>query len=288
MAEGLFGYAGCAVTPISSMVMAVTISVALVRERVEGEKEKQRLQEEFRIAGEIQSGLLPEEEPDIAGFQLAGWSQAAEMAGGDTYDFLQLPGGQWLVALADASGHGMGPALIADGTRGMLRALAMRSEDAAGILTQLGELLAHDLPECHFVTCFVGLLNPASAILSYASAGQGPIVFYDASSDELQIEDATGPPLLADRVLNFLDTRPAVRQHHFEPGSFLAVMSDGFYEARNLHGEQFGVQRFVRALYQCKDTSTGEMIDCVQNAVETFTTPAKQMDDMTMVVLKKL
>lgn len=288
MTQGLSGYGGFAVTPISSMVMAVTVSVALVRERIADAKEKHRLHEELRIAGEIQIGLLPEEEPDIAGFQLAGWSQAAEMAGGDTYDFLQLPGGQWLVALADASGHGMGPALIADGTRAMLRALAMRSDDAAGILTQLGELLAHDLPESHFVTCFVGLLDPASAILSYASAGQGPIVFYDASSEEPQIENATGPPLLADQVLNFLGTRPAVRQHHFEPGSFLAVMSDGFYEARNLHGEQFGVPRLVRALYQSKDTSAGEMIDCVQNALETFTALAKQMDDRTMVVLKKL
>ena len=288
MTQGLSGYAGCCVIPISSIVMAATISVALVRERVADEKERHRLHEELRIAGEIQSGLLPEEDPDIAGFQLAGCSQAAEMAGGDTYDFLQLPGGQWLVALADASGHGMGPALIADETRAMLRALAMRSDDAAGILTQLGELLAHDLPESHFVTCFVGLLNPASAVLSYASAGQGPIVFYDASSDELQIENATGPPLLAGRGLNFLGTRPAVRQHHFEPGSFLAVISDGFYEAQNLRGEQFGVPRLVRALYQCKDTSAGEMIDCVQNALETFTTLAKQMDDRTMVVLKKL
>jgi len=225
--------------------MVAIISVALIRERLAEEREKHRLREELRIAAEIQSRLLPQGEPEVLGFQLAGWSQATEVAGGDTCDFLELSGGQWLTALADASGHGMGPALIADETRAMLRAFAVGAPDAGEIMTGLRELLASDLSTFQFVTCFVGLLDAKSATLSYTSAGQGPILFYDARSDKLLMENAISTPLVGGEVLRILGGELSVRRHRFEPGAFLIAVTDGVYEARNSRGEPFGTQRLA-------------------------------------------
>lgn len=284
---GILDWTGCAMAPFAFMVMAVLVSWSLVHERLEAERNQQRMEEELRIAGEIQRGLLPTVSPDVSGFSLAGWSRAAESAGGDTYDFLQLPGGQWMVSLADASGHGMGPALLADETRAMLRALSVRSRDAADILRELRTLLALDLPKGHFVTCFLGLLDPASATLSYASAGQGPILFYDTASDRLQQEAATDVPLMPLGILRLMDVGQTLRQHKFETGTFLAVVSDGLYEAANASGQQFGIPRLAQALYRHRHLPAGEMITNVWHEVDAFRAGADQRDDMTMVVLKK-
>lgn len=284
---GALGWTGCPMTPYAFMFTAALVSWSLVRERLETDRHKHRMEEQLRIAGEIQRGLLPTGSPDVSGFTLAGWSRAAESAGGDTYDFLQLPGGQWMVSLADASGHGVGPALIADETRAMLRALAVRSRDAAGILQELDALLALDLPECHFVTCFLGLLDPASATLSYASAGQGPILFYEAASDRIRHEAATDLPLMPLGIVGLKHARQAPRQHKFETGTFLAIVSDGLYEAANASGQQFGILRLAQALYRHRHLPPGEMITTVWHDVDAFCAGADQQDDMTMVVLKK-
>jgi len=270
--------------PAGAILVSGAISVALVAERRAAERHRCHIEEQLRIAGEIQRELLPTASPDVSGFSLGGWSRAAESAGGDTYDFLQLPGGQWMVSLADASGHGVGPALIADETRAMLRALTLRSLDAAGILQELDALLALDLPECHFVTCFLGLLDPASATLSYASAGQGPILFYEVASDRLRQEAATDMPL---GIRRLMDVRQTVRQHKFETGTFLAIVSDGLYEAANASGQPFGIPRLAQALYRHRHLPPGEMITNVWREVDQFCAGADQRDDMTMVVLKK-
>jgi serine phosphatase RsbU (regulator of sigma subunit) len=280
----IIGFNGPSPMPVGAVLVSAAISVALVAERRAAERHRCHIEEQLRIAGEIQRELLPTASPDVSGFSLGGWSRAAESAGGDTYDFLQLPGGQWMVSLADASGHGVGPALIADETRAMLRALTLRSLDAAGILRELDALLALDLPECHFVTCFLGLLDPASATLSYASAGQGPILFYEVASDRLRQEAATDMPL---GILRLKDVRQTVRQHKFETGTFLAIVSDGLYEAANASGQQFGIPRLAQALYRHRHLPPGEMITTVWHEVDQFCAGADQRDDMTMVVLKK-
>ena len=280
----LTSYSSISLMTPASIGLAAFVSIALVRERRAAEHHAVHMEAELRIAADIQSGLLPQGQPAVTGFDVAGWSRPAEMAGGDTYDVFQLPDGRWLITLADASDHGLGPALIVDETRAILRALTVECVDAATILTHARRLLAPDLSEAHFVTCFVGLLDPASATLSYASAGQGPIIFYESARGQFRGENPAALPLLSFTSPEF---DCAVRQQRFEPGDFLALVSDGLYEASDLFHNQFGIARLFDALRKGPRVGVQEVISHVRKEVEEFMRGGERADDMTMLVLRK-
>jgi phosphoserine phosphatase len=265
---------------------AVIVAVALIRDRVDTDREKQRIQRELELASRIQQGLLPRQGPSMPGFDAAGWSRPAEQTGGDTYDLFALPDQRWMVTLADASGHGIGPALIISETRAMLRAFGTRCADAMDVLHEVRSLLLPDLAEGQFVTCFLGLLDLPAAALSYASAGHGPIIFYDRAADEFHTEDATHLPLPLVSPLE-RQSPPLLRQRRFRSGDVLVLVSDGFWEALNARGQQFGIERLLGVLRRARDLSARQTIDLCRAEIDRFITPARQTDDLTMVVLRK-
>jgi phosphoserine phosphatase len=200
------------------------------------------------------------------------------------YDFVSLPGGGWLIALADATGHGVGPALVISETRAYLRALCRGAERPASILHGTDELLSADASEAMLVTCFLGLLEPAEDTLSLASAGQGPILFFDHSAQRFNEMNATYPPLGS-----FLLSAPngeEVRQR-FRQGDFLVVVSDGFYEAVTAGGEAYGLDRLKDSLIRHRELPAPNLIDAVWEDLDRFTGASAQADDLTVVVLRK-
>jgi serine phosphatase RsbU (regulator of sigma subunit) len=284
-AAGL-GYAGPSVFSISSVAAAILVATALCRERIDADREKQRIQRDLELASRIQEGLLPRQGPSIHGFDAAGWSRPAQEAGGDTYDLFLLPDERWMVTLSDASGHGIGPALIISETRAMLRAFGSRCGDALDVLCEARRLLVHDLSEGQFVTCFLGLLDVPAAALSYASAGHGPIIFYDRDTDGFRTENATQLPLPLVSPLE-KESPPVLRQWRFRSGDLLVVASDGFWEAFNARGQQFGTERLLDVLYRARNLSACEIIEMCRQEIDRFTMPARQSDDLTIVVLRK-
>ncbi|KPK83014.1 MAG: hypothetical protein AMJ81_08560, partial [Phycisphaerae bacterium SM23_33] len=143
--------------------------------------EKLRMEQSLAIAREIQQDLLPRQNPQVAGFDMAGASWPADETGGDIYDFFDLGGGRWTLMLADATGHGVGPALVIAEARAMLRALSSSAHaggrptaaelDIPAVLTRVNDLLIEDLDSSRFVTCFFALLDAAAGLVRYASAG---------------------------------------------------------------------------------------------------------------------
>jgi len=278
------GYAGISMLPFSSILLAVLIASALVREHLQAERQRQQLLREMQLAERIQTDLLPEIPPETAGFDLCGWSRPAQHTGGDTYDFLPLPDGRLLVTLADASGHGMGPALVVTETRALLRAVASHGGGASEILANVDGLLSLDLRDGRFATCFVGLLDPRDATLAYASAGQAPIFLYHRRGNRIEQERATAPPL----GISVVKRDPGEnRAFQFTSGDFLAVVSDGLYEATDPAGETFGLDRLRRCLRRYHDRSAKEIIARTYMDVREFIGPSEQADDMTMVILRK-
>ena len=258
--------------------------VALQRARlIEHYVEKQRLERAMKIAQEIQQNLLPKENPQISGFDVAGFSRAADETGGDTYDFLSLDDGRCMLVVADASGHGIGPALVIAETRAMLRAVGVGGCNVAHILNLVNNLLARDLGEARFVTCFLGMLDPTTGHLEYASAGHGPLLFYRRSEDRFTEVGATGLPFgvfedaVFDNVSNFA----------FTPGDFAALTTDGIFEASNAVGELFGLERMKLVLRRDRDLPAEQMIANLHQAVIEFTGGAPQADDVTAVVVRR-
>lgn len=269
--------------------LAAQAGVAIQRARlIEHYVEKQQMQRAMQIAREIQQGLLPKRPPEIQGFDVAGFSDPADETGGDTFDFIELPDGQWAFVIADATGHGIGPALVVAETRAMLRAGAQLNADPAGrvarMLATANRLLADDLDGSRFVTCFLGILDPATATLTWASAGHGPIIFYQRQDDAFQQIAATGVPLGVLGEATFED----VRTFPFAPGDQAIITTDGVFEAPNPAGQLLGVDGMVDQLRTTLDRPVGEALCKLRTAVEQYTAGAPQADDITALVIRRL
>ncbi len=258
--------------------------------------EKQRMEQSLAIARQIQQDLLPKHNPAVEGFDVAGWSCPADETGGDVYDFFELSPGRWTLTLADATGHGVGPALVIAEARAMLRALSCEvcpgrsggdaapvALDIPAVLERVNNLLAMDLASTRFVTCFFALLDGPGATVRYASAGQGPILFYRRAADEFEELTATGLPLgvVEDMVYD------EQVQRRLDGGDMMAVVTDGFFEAVSAGDEQFGMERVRQVLRRDRDLPAGEIIANLRQAVDEFTDFAPQADDLTAIVVKK-
>ncbi len=223
--------------------------------------QKQRMQQAMEIARQVQHDLLPKSNPTAEGFDIAGWSSPADETGGDIFDFFDLGEGRWTLTLADATGHGIGPALV-----------------------RVNDLLSLDLNESRFVTCFFGLLDSRAAAVTYASAGQGPIFIYRRAADSFEELPATSLPL---GIMAGAPFDEKVRRD-LAPGDMLIVATDGFFEAVNAAGEQFGNGRLCQCIRKYRDQPAETIIEVLRTVVCEFCGSTGQADDQTAIIVKRL
>ncbi len=249
--------------------------------------EKKEMERAMKIAQDIQLGLLPSDVPEIEGFAMAGCSQAADETGGDMYDYLPLPNGHWAFIVADATGHGIGAALVIAETRAMLRACAYLTGDEAAsvstILTTTNRLLTQDMDGGRFVTCFVGILNPETGVMTYASAGHGPLLFYHSAEDRFEEVAATGLPL---GIVGDFDY-DVTATFTFAPGDWALITTDGFFEAMDHDKQEFGVERMLEMLREDRLGPPADYLTRLQQVVETHVAGQPQADDLTAIAICK-
>ena len=165
--------------------LAAQCAVALQRVRmtealIEGEKMRQELE----TAREVQMSTLPATMPVVAGYDVFGTFRPAELTGGDTFDLVLLDQGL-LVVLADATGHGIAPALSVTQMHAMLRMAFRLGADLETAFMHVNNQLAETLADDRFITAFIGLLDPQSHRLRFHSGGQGPILHFQAATQHL-------------------------------------------------------------------------------------------------------
>jgi phosphoserine phosphatase len=245
---------------------------------------KQRIERDLNIAREIQQGLLPKAPPDLPGFEIAGWNRSADETGGDCFDWLSLPGGHLAISIGDATGHGIGPALVAAEARALLRGTLMQSRDLARVVPQINDLLGEDLREGTFVTAFIGLLDPTRSSVEYVSAGHGPLLVYTAADDAFTEVPTHGLPL---GLMPEVEFDPPTHVP-LAPGDMLLLFTDGFFEWSRSDGEQFGTDRLTDIVRRHRDLPVAEIIALVYAAVVEFSEGTKQADDCTAVIVKRL
>jgi hypothetical protein len=244
---------------------------------------RETIEHEFAVAGKIQQGLLPQTPPVLQGFAFAGWNRSVEHAGGDYYDWVALPDGRAAVVLADVSGHGLGPALVAALCRSYLRAVLRQSGSLAESFALVNNLLRDDLPSDWFVTMVVAVAHESEGRVDLFSAGHGPNFVYHSEDGRLETFSADTPPL---GVLPELP--PATgRSFTLQPGGLLVLASDGFHEWPRDDGARFGVERLQNAIVSRAEQAPAECIAGILAEVETFAGSSAQPDDMSMMVLKR-
>ncbi len=245
--------------------------------------EKQRMEQAMQIARQIQQDILPEENPRAEGFDISGWSSPADETGGDIYDFLDLGEGRWTFMLADATGHGIGPALVIAEARAMLRALSGAELDTPAVMARVNDLLTADLSQSRFVTCIFGLIESPAGSVRYVSAGQGPIIFYDRATDKFEELPATALPLGIMEGTQFDEQV----ERRLASGDMMIITTDGFFEAADAEGELFGTDRMCQIIRRCRDMTSDEIIEILRQKVFEFTGPVPQADDLTAIIVKK-
>jgi phosphoserine phosphatase len=246
--------------------------------------ERKRLQQELAIAKEIQRSLLPVSAPILVGYDVAGWSQSAEETGGDFFDFYVRDDGDLILILADVSGHGIGPALLAAECWALQRAVFSWATDYRSSLTQINQLICRHIPSDRFITAFTGYLSVEHNILSFLSAGHGPVFILRVDESRIETLPVTGLPLgiIADNRYEQWKTVT------FNSGDILIAFTDGFFEWEDRSGNCFGTDRICENVFRHAELSAAAIIERVHYELLRFAAGTRQQDDLTAVVIKKL
>ena len=141
-------------------------------DRMHREREVDRFRHEMNLAKNVQVALIPKEMPKLEGIEPYGWTKPADETGGDLFDLWTLPDGRLGILVADASGHGLAPAVIVSQVRTLVRALSEIEKHPNGLLARVNARLAQDLEPARFVTAFLGFLDTSGEI-QWATPGTG-------------------------------------------------------------------------------------------------------------------
>ena len=251
----------------------------LARQQQQEARERERMEQELRVARLIQQTLLPRELPDLPGYEIAAHYQPARAVGGDFYDFLYFEDGKIGIVIGDVTDKGVPAALVMATTRTLLRAAAERLSNPSTVLERVNALLHPDIPPRMFVTCLYALLDPATGRISFANAGHDLPYRHSASGvEELR---ATGMPLGLMPNMTYEETEVILA-----PGESLLMHSDGIVEAHNPAGEMFGLAR-LEARVAAHQSGTGLISDVLSELAAFVGDEWEQEDDVTLVLLQR-
>src|SRR5215211_2674130 len=253
----------------------------LAQQRLEQERiERERIEQELRVARSIQHASLPEEVPELVGWQISPYYQPAREVGGDFYDFHLLSEDRLGVVVGDATGKGVPAALVMATTCGMLQlaARALDSPSPGEVLAQVNETLVTRIPTNMFVTCFYAILDPNSGRLSYVNAGHDlPYLWHGGDTEELR---ARGMPLGLMPGMSYEE-----KEIVLDAGQSVLFYSDGLVEAHDPEGQMFSFPR-LRTLV-AEHTEEGALGEYLLEKLYSFVGEGwEQEDDITLITLR--
>jgi serine phosphatase RsbU (regulator of sigma subunit)/predicted ester cyclase len=260
-----------------------TIGGTLRKQRLEQEiSERERIEQELRVARDIQQASLPKEVPQLEGWQVYPHYQPAREVGGDFYDFFDLEEGRVGVVVGDATGKGMPAALVAEATSNMLRAVAqaLDSSSPGEVLERVNETLMARIPPNMFVTCFYAILDPKSGRLLYANAGHD-LPYLRRRGSECEELRARGMPLGLMSGMSYEQKKIVL-----DAGETALFYSDGLVEAHDPKGEMFGFPRLQELVTEHGEE--GRLEGFLLEELYSFVGEGwEQEDDITFLTLRR-
>jgi len=268
-------------------VLAIFASLALenyyfFQEKLAEARARFRMEEEVRLAVQIQDALLPKQPPEVPGYELAGAAVPFRGVGGDYYDFIELEGGRLALGLGDVTGKGLSAGLLMANLQGIIRSQAIQLRPVEECVRLANRLIFSSTGAERFITFFFGILDPGRHLFSSTNAGHDLPLLIRAEGGVERLQ-AGGI------VLGVLEDAPySAEEVELRPGDGLIIFSDGLVEAENAAGEEFGVDRVIRYLRQNRSASAGDTIKGLLAAVQDFVAPAQPRDDMALIWLRRL
>ncbi|NOY63439.1 MAG: SpoIIE family protein phosphatase [Gammaproteobacteria bacterium] len=256
-----------------------------------------KIERDLQLARQIQQNTIPSQLPHLTDFELAAWSEPAEETGGDTYDIIgynraspmampQLTSADAecaVLLLADATGHGIGPALSVTETRAMLRMAVRMGASLEEIACHMNAQLHADLHGGRYITAWLAEIEAGGHTLTSFSAGQAPIFYYDAQHALIQRREANTPPLgIVEQLASH--TPSTVNMHD---GDIVVVVSDGVLEALSPTGISAGIERIENIITRHHQTTATEILQALRDAICAHSAHATRKDDCTAIIIKR-
>ena len=251
----------------------------LVRQQQAEARQRERIEQELKIAQIIQQQFLPKSLPDLPSWHVAAFYRPARTVGGDFYDFIPLPDGRVMFVVGDVTDKGIPAALVMASTHALLRDAAPRLVSPGLVLGHVNDMLCVDIPAHMFVTCLALVLDPISGQIEFANAGHD--VPYVRTRHGVQELRARGMPLGLMPSMEYEE-----KTFQFEPGDCALLHSDGLAEAHAPDREMFGFPRVSELVG--KGPSGEALIDLCLTELGNFTgSDHEQEDDITLVSLQR-
>jgi len=240
--------------------------------------ELQRREREMVEARAIQQGFLPQEIPQIPGYQISGAWQPARIVGGDYYDVLPFDDDSVGLCIADVAGKGMPAAMLMSNFQAGVRGFASPSLAPDALCEKLNALVSRNIAADRFITFFYAHLDGSSRRLSYANAGHNaPFVLHrDGSHRRLD----TGGTVLGIFKKQSFEAETVT----LAPGDRVMLFTDGVTEAHDGDGEEFGDARLLEVLRNSRDADSRGSQENIFGAVGQFCR-GNWEDDATLIVL---
>jgi sigma-B regulation protein RsbU (phosphoserine phosphatase) len=257
---------------------ALTIHNARLVEEIVRVRAQQR---DLALAAQVQRRLLPAAAPAVPGYDCFGVTTPSQEVGGDFHDWIELPGGNWGIAVGDVAGKGVPGAILMAHVRAALRAQAEHVYALDHIMDRVNQALRTDTEASEFATLFYGVLDSQARRLTYCCAGHEPAVLVrDGEVRRL----AVGGPLLG-------VTDQATYQREalaLKPGDALVVYSDGACDALSDAHERFGRDRLLGSIVRNAPNGAARLVEEVTEEIRRFAGLAPPADDVTLLAVKVL
>ena len=250
--------------------------------------EKKRLENELRVARQIQMSLLPRVPTTVPGLSVSAVCRPAREVGGDYYDFIRLGRRRLGLLVADVSGKGTSAALYMAELKGLMLSLGPIYESPRLLLIEANRIMAGALDSRSFITMLYAVVDLDAGTLTYARAGHTPLI-YASRNGVRRVVRVLAPDGLVLGLRGFeRQFAELIEEHHLpvRPGDVAVLFTDGVTEAMNEQDDLFGETRLVRLLENEVDVSAESLRRRILRDVEDFVGAADQHDDLTMVLVR--
>lgn len=248
---------------------------------LEEEKKLSHVQEELKIAGEIQKKLLPAVFPVIKDYQIAAINIPAKEVGGDYYDVIQLDEYRYAICFGDVSGKGISAGLLMSNIQATMRSLLLSQVEPADCVSKANKLIYATTTNDKFITFFHGILDLRDNSFTYCNAGHDAPLFI--KGNEMSELMAVGIPLGFMEEFEYSQDKRV-----FDSGDLLLIYTDGITECMDNNENEFELERVKKIVMENKNSSAEEMKNALLKAIKGHAAGAEQMDDITFIVLRKV
>jgi serine phosphatase RsbU (regulator of sigma subunit) len=248
--------------------------------------EKQRLEEELRIARQIQKSLLPEDgRLRMSGLRVSALCVPANEVGGDYYDFLPLSPTRMGLLVADVSGKGTSAALYMAELKGLILSLSRIHQSPKRLLVDANRILSAHLDSRTFITITYAVVDVEQKVMRHSRAGHNPAIHFEARTGESHVLMPAGLGLGLDRGSRFEEILEEV-ETPIASGDIFVFFTDGLSEAMNDKAELFGENRLRRIVEGALGLESDDLRDRILSELRSFQGRVLPHDDMTLVILK--